>query len=58
MIKAGAAGADPAANAEGFLAEARKLVSAGQARSEEEAYGIIATRRPDLYEAYSQQFEG
>lgn len=57
VIVAGANGADPTTNAEGFLAEARKLVSAGQARSEEEAYGIVATRRPDLYEAYTKQFE-
>lgn len=41
-----------------FEVEARKLVTAGLAASETEAFGIVAMEKPHLYEAYSQRFHG
>lgn len=37
-----------------FMVEARKLVTAGEARTEEEAMGLIAARNPALYDTYTE----
>ena len=39
-----------------FVTEARALVSAKRASTEDEAYGILAVEQPDLYAAYNEQF--
>ena len=41
-----------------FIVEARKLVTASQAKTESEAFAILGRTRPDLYESYNKQFEG
>lgn len=41
-----------------FMAESQKLVTAGRAKTEEEAFVILASEKPDLYAAYSSQFGG
>ena len=40
-----------------FVAEARKLIAANQAKDEEEAFSLVASSKPDLYEDYCKQFE-
>ena len=37
-----------------FQAEARKLVTAGEAKTEEEAMSLIAARNPALYDSYTE----
>jgi hypothetical protein len=39
-----------------FVAEARKLITANQAKDEEEAFSLVASSKPDLYEDYCKQF--
>lgn len=39
-----------------FVIEARKRITAGLAKTESEAFGIVASERPELYEAYNEQF--
>ena len=41
-----------------FMAEAQKLVTAGRAKTDEEAFVILASEQPALYEAYTSQFGG
>lgn len=41
-----------------FQGEAQKLITAGRAKTNEEAFVILASEKPDLYEAYNRQFAG
>ena len=40
-----------------FIAEARKKVTAGLAKTEIDAFSLVASERPDLYEDYNKQFD-
>ena len=39
-----------------FVTEAKKLITANQAKDEEEAFSLVASTKPDLYEDYCKQF--
>ena len=39
-----------------LMTEAQKLVTAGRAKTESEAIGILASEKPELYEAHNKQF--
>ena len=39
-----------------FMAEAQKLVTAGRAKTDQEAFAILASENPALYDSYSKQF--
>ena len=41
-----------------FVAEAQKLVTAGRAKTNEEAFLVLARENPDLYASYNNQFAG
>ena len=41
-----------------FMAESQKLITAGRAKTSEEAFLIMARENPDLYAAYNTQFAG
>ena len=41
-----------------FMAESQKLITAGRAKTSEEAFLIMARENPDLYAAYNSQFAG
>lgn len=59
IIQAGAANRPAGGGGEhAFIVESRKLVTAGQAKTEVEAYGILSETRPELYDDYTKQFQG
>ncbi|YCM47025.1 phage protease (plasmid) [Verrucomicrobiaceae bacterium 227] len=54
QVKVTAASGEKLGDGGDFMAEAKKLVTAGEAKTEEEAMGLIAARNPALYDSYTE----